>query len=61
MKITEKENYIVVEDDKNDVLGFSNYLENHAYDEIKAKKRSGRYFKIWRIIVGRITFFFAII
>lgn len=37
MKITEKENYIIVEDDKNDVLGFSNYLENHAYDEIKAK------------------------
>lgn len=35
MKVTKKENYIIVEDDKNDVLGFSNYLENHAYDQIK--------------------------
>lgn len=37
MKVTEKENYIIVEDDKNDVLGFSNYLENYAYDQIKDK------------------------
>lgn len=35
MKITEKENYIIVEDDKNNVKGFSNYLMNHAYKQIK--------------------------
>lgn len=35
MKITEKENYSILEDDKNNVVGFSNYLENHAYDQIK--------------------------
>lgn len=35
MKITEKENYSILEDDKNNVEGFSNYLENHAYDQIK--------------------------
>ncbi|MBW2960621.1 ribonuclease Z [Mesonia aestuariivivens] len=37
MKLTEKENYSIVEDDKNEVAGFSNYLENHAYDKIKDK------------------------
>lgn len=37
MKITEKDNYIILEDDKNDVKGFSNYLENHAYNQIKDK------------------------
>jgi hypothetical protein len=35
MKTTKKENYLIVEDDKNDVAGFSNYLENHAYQQIK--------------------------
>lgn len=35
MTINEKETYLIVEDDKNNVTGFSNYLENHAYDQIK--------------------------
>lgn len=37
MKIVDKENYSILEDDKNNVTGFSNYLENHAYDQIKDK------------------------
>lgn len=37
MKLTDKENYSIVEDDKNNVEGFSNYLENHAYDQIRDK------------------------
>jgi len=37
MKITEKENYSILEDDKNNVKGFSNYLENRAYAQIKDK------------------------
>jgi|SRR5699024_6995883 len=37
MKIIEKENYNILEDDKNNVVGFSNYLENHAFDQIKDK------------------------
>lgn len=37
MKITEKENFCILEDDKNNVKGFSNYLENHAYKKIKDK------------------------
>ncbi len=35
MKLTKKDNYIIVTDDKNNVKGFSNFLENHAYDQIK--------------------------
>lgn len=37
MKITEKENYSILEDDKDNVEGFSNYLENHAYPQFKNK------------------------
>lgn len=37
MKITDKKNYSILEDDKNDVKGFSNYLENHTYKHIKDK------------------------
>lgn len=37
MKITKKENYSIIEDDKNNVKGFANYLENHVYDQIKDK------------------------
>jgi|SRR5690625_353993 len=37
MTITEKDNYIIIEDDKNNVEGFSNYLENHAYNQFKDK------------------------
>lgn len=37
MQITDKENYFIISDDKNDPKGFSNYLENHAYDQIKDK------------------------
>jgi len=37
MKTTKKENYLIIEDDKNDVSGFSNYLENHAYHKIERK------------------------
>ncbi len=37
MNIIEKENYSILEDDKNNVTGFSNFLENHAYNQIKDK------------------------
>lgn len=37
MKITKKENYSIIEDDKNNAKGFANYLENHVYDQIKDK------------------------
>lgn len=37
MQITKKENFIIIEDDKNDPKGFSNYLEKYAYDDIKDK------------------------
>lgn len=37
MKVTEKENYIIVEDEKNNVKGFANYLEKHA-DNVIANK-----------------------
>lgn len=37
MTIIEKDTYSIVEDDKNNVNGFSNYLENHAYNQIKGK------------------------
>lgn len=37
MKITDKEKFSILEDDKNDVKGFSNYLENHAYKHFKDK------------------------
>lgn len=35
MKTIKKDNYIIVEDEKNDVLGFSEYLENRSYKKIK--------------------------
>jgi len=37
MTITDKENYSILEDDKDNVEGFSNYLENHAYEQFKNK------------------------
>ncbi|TQD40058.1 ribonuclease Z [Haloflavibacter putidus] len=37
MKVTEKDNYIIVEDEKNNVKGFANYLEKHA-DNVIANK-----------------------
>lgn len=37
MTITEKENYSILEDEKDNVEGFSNYLENHAYPQFKNK------------------------
>ena len=37
MKITKQENYIIVEGEKNDVVDFSNFLENEAYQSIEGK------------------------
>lgn len=37
MKKIDKKNYTILEDDKNNVEGFSHYLENHAYKHIKDK------------------------
>lgn len=37
MKITDKTSYLILEDEKNNVKGFANYLQNIAYDSIKDK------------------------
>lgn len=35
MKIEKKENYWIIEDEKSEVKGFSNYLENIGYNQFK--------------------------
>lgn len=37
MKITKKEFYIIIEDDKNDVRDFASYIENKAYTRLADK------------------------
>ncbi|PZD79241.1 ribonuclease Z [Mesonia sp. K7] len=37
MKITDKDFYIIVQDEKSDIKGFANYLENVAYGKIEGK------------------------
>lgn len=37
MKVIDKQSYIIIEDEKNDVKGFANYLQKHAYSAIKER------------------------
>lgn len=37
MKIEQKENHIIVQDEKNDVKGFAHYLSNPGYRHLKDK------------------------
>lgn len=60
MKTTKKDNYIIVEDDKNNVKGFSNYLEHYAYDQIKDKHVVVNILKYGKLSLEELLSFLAL-